>query len=147
MSQLIIRNVLIIVTLTVSLVLASTWSMPVLARPCCSDLNCEGNYRDCKDNCLATQPGVQSCMDDCTSDAMACARTNCDLSCGGAEPCWFASWNDYCGSLGNRCIGSSECRPYMICNYDVGGYCQGPACVSNGGCPPGHICNADGLCQ
>lgn len=121
---------------------------PAYAMPCCKDLHCEATYQNCISYCY--EYGDQSCMDNCQTQAVSCAMTNCEIDCGGShEPCWFdfESWDPYCGEHGNYgepCFTSSDCRAVNVCLDET---CYTGGCFSDPGCGvgSGHHCDG-GFC-
>lgn len=108
------------------------------AMPCCSDLNCEGDYYECVAECS----GNQTCMNNCLTAARSCARTLCS-DCSHSSPCWFYADED-CGLPGwnESCMESAGCAFPYIC---YAGRCTQIGCFYDSDCQPGYHCSG-GFC-
>jgi len=115
------------------------------AMPCCSALNCEGNYQWCVTRCAQNHPNDQACMDNCLTQARACARTHCS-SCSGSFPCWFGVDDPevMCGypQSGQSCASNFYCAYPYVC---LDGSCVQGGCNVTSECPSGFECSG-GFC-
>ena len=113
--------------------------MPAYAMACCSDLNCEGNYKTCIEDCAANN-NTLDCMNGCLYSARACARTLCD-DCGPAMPCWFDSVDcNIAYGPGGQCGLTSDCPSGYMCNN---GHCENGTpgtCSYDRGCAYPYVC-------
>jgi len=158
MSKKVVRNLLLIAFMSmVYFLLPQRLLNTVQASPCCEELQCNGNFDACMDECNTLFPdgasdGFYACRAQCHNTEVACANRSCSI----------CSWNpgpDPCGPYGLFCApytpydqygqynpGAWTCNsPQGMCNQGfcgVDGWCYpiNQGCVADKDCPSGMWC-------
>lgn len=109
--------------------------------PCCSELNCEGEYADCVSWCALNYPTSEQCMDDCYVESQQCILHNCSY-CEGVLPCWWDDTQEFCAQTAPE-LGSS-CDYNNVCSFPD--LCRDGTCVE-AGCPIWTTCASGTHCD
>lgn len=149
MKAKLISRLLSVVALSAVWVWLLVQPMPAYAWPCCSELNCEGEYEGCVEWCTLYHSGSDTCMDDCYTDANFCRLHNCSY-CENRVPCWFGeSFETPCKhpQTYESCAGHLECVWPSLCVEGAGGpICVTAGCTRDDQCSTGHVC-VGGMCS
>lgn len=108
--------------------------------PCCSELNCEGEYADCISWCDLYYPTSETCMSNCYVEANQCVLHNCSY-CEGVLPCWWDDTQEFCKvpapGQPDDCGANDVCPFPAVC---VMGICVHAGCPTLIDCPEGTVC-------